>query len=141
MSEYDMATGEKIIGRMFETGATRNSEEGKLDYEGFLSPYALEAFARYMDHHRHTEDGKLRDSDNWQKGIPRSSYMKSMWRHLIHAWRQHREVAGLKETMEMALCGVIFNAMGYLHEITKPINEELTIRKPQTAEQFSQMWR
>ncbi len=111
----------------FETGATRNSEEGKLDYEGFLSPLALERYAEYMHKHRHLEDGGLRASDNWQKGIPRSSYMKSMWRHLIKVWEWHRKDMGgcadaclvPEESLEDALCGVIFNAMGYLHEVEK----------------------
>ncbi len=103
----------------FETGAFRNSEEGKLDYEGFLSPLALERYAEYMHKHRHLEDGRLRDSDNWQKGVPRSSYMKSMWRHLITIWNWHRQTGRGGETIQDALCGVIFNAMGYLHEVEK----------------------
>jgi hypothetical protein len=65
--------------REFETGATRNPEEGKLDYEGFLSPLVLECYAKYMHEHRLQSDGKLRDSDNWQKGIPKEVYMKSGW--------------------------------------------------------------
>ncbi len=129
--EYNMSEGKKIDGRVFASGATRDTEEGKLDYEGFLSPHALEAYARYMHKNRHTADGKLRDGDNWQKGIPLDVYMKSMWRHLIHVWRQHREGLGLKETMTDALCALIFNAMGYLHEIRKPVvqkqDEDLSV--------------
>src|SRR5687768_4320669 len=34
--------------REFETGATRNLDNGKLDYEGFLSPLVMERFAEYM---------------------------------------------------------------------------------------------
>jgi len=49
--------------REFKTGANRNSEEGKLDYEGFLHPLVIEEFAKYMHKHRHLEDGTLRDSD------------------------------------------------------------------------------
>ncbi len=110
--------------REFSSGATRNSEEGKLDYEGFLSLLALARYAQYMHKHRHLEDGSLRDSDNWQKGIPLSAYMKSMWRHLIQVWCWHRlpdicVADEEKETLEDALCGMIFNAMGYLHEVEK----------------------
>ncbi len=110
--------------REFSSGATRNSEEGKLDYEGFLSPLALERYAQYMDKHRHLEDGGLRSSDNWQKGMPRDSYMKSMWRHLIQVWNWHRRTGVGGETIQDALCGVIFNAMGYLHEVEKEKGEQ-----------------
>ncbi len=110
--------------RVFKTGASRDSDEGKLDYEGFLSPLALACYAQYMHKHRHLPGGTLRASDNWQKGIPRSAYMKSLWRHLIQVWCWHRipdicvaEDEG--ETLESGLCGVIFNAMGYLHEVEK----------------------
>ena len=104
--------------REFATGATRDSEEGKLDYEGFLSPLVLERYAQYMNKHRVQADGKLRASDNWQKGIPRDAYMQSLWRHFFDVWKEHR---GLKsrEGLENALCAVIFNAMGYLFEELK----------------------
>ncbi len=100
--------------RTFETGATRDTEEGKLDYEGFLSPLALEAYARYMHGHRTQADGSLRDSDNWQKGMPLSVYMKSLWRHLVALWTLHRH-GGPSEKFDEALGGIIFNTFGYWH--------------------------
>ena len=109
--------------RAFESGATRDKEEGKLDYEGFLSFPALQRYALYMDSHRLQQDGKLRDSDNWQKGMPLNVYMKSMWRHLLSAWAIHRgfsikdERDGHLVTIDEALCGLLFNVFGYLHEI------------------------
>ncbi len=106
--------------RGFDSGATRDQDTTKLDYEGFLSPWAMLRFAAYMHEHRVQSDGSLRGSDNWQKGIPRDSYMKSLWRHLITVWCHHRVVPEEDcESMEQALCGVIFNAQGYLHEIMK----------------------
>ncbi len=104
--------------RQFNTGATRDTAEGKYDYEGFLSPLVIHAYAEYMHSHRKQADGTLRDSDNWQKGIPETVYMKSMWRHLIDVWMHHRgcDMSGL---LEHALCGLIFNASGYLHELLK----------------------
>lgn len=101
--------------REFETGATRDTDEGKLDYEGFLSPLALESYAAYMHENRVQADGELRDSDNWQKGIPRDAYMKSMFRHFIDVWRNHR---GWQTAtgMEKSLNALLFNVMGYLHE-------------------------
>ena len=106
--------------RQFNTGATRDTDEGKLDFEGFLSPLVLIRYAEYMDKHRTQADGKVRSSDNWQKGMPQNAYMKSMWRHFMDAWMWHR---GRKPksgaTDEEALCAVMFNAMGYLHEILR----------------------
>ena len=104
--------------RTFETGATRDTDSGKHDYEGFLSPLVIERFGEYMSLHRHQADGKLRDSDNWQKGIPKKEYIKSMFRHLITLWGIHRGYEPVNE-LEVALCGILFNAQGYLHEVLK----------------------
>ena len=65
--------------RMFPSGATRDGDEAKLDYEGFLSPFVVERYAEYMQKHRVQSDGQLRDADNWQKGIPREAYIQSGW--------------------------------------------------------------
>jgi hypothetical protein len=106
--------------RTFETGATRDTEAGKLDYEGFLSPWALSSFAEYMHRHRTQSDGTLRDSDNWQKGIPTDAYMKSAWRHFTDVWQHHRSGAKNEMALEEALCALLFNVQGYLHELVKP---------------------
>lgn len=107
--------------RRFETGATRNTDDDKLDYEGFLSPLVIKRFAEYMHKHRVQADGQLRASDNWQKGMPKTSYIKSGWRHFMDWWLEHRNGQS-REGLEDALCGVMFNAMGYLHEV---LNERL----------------
>ena len=104
--------------RTFKTGATRDNEEGKFDYEGFLSPLVLERYAQYMDKHRKQSDGNLRASDNWQKGIPKDAYMKSGWRHFMDWWKEHRGINS-REGLEEALCALMFNVMGYLHEHLK----------------------
>ena len=112
--------------RTFETGATRNTDTDKLDPEGFLSPIAIVRYCEYLNKHRVQVDGKLRDSDNWQKGIPIDVYMKSMFRHFIDVWTKHRGYDGDKENFfEESLCAVIFNAMGYLHELEKMKEGEL----------------
>lgn len=123
IQHIDTVAEEAAGKRTFATGATRNLDEGKPDYEGYLSPYTLEAYGRYMLRHSKMEDGTRRASDNWQKGIPNDSYIKSAFRHLFDWWRCHRGVnrggpagrAGLEE----ALCGVIFNASGRLHNLEK----------------------
>jgi hypothetical protein len=106
--------------REFETGATRDVDHNKLDYEGFLSPLVLEAFARYMHTNRIQADGKTRASDNWQKGIPKEAYMKSAWRHFMDWWMCHRNTAINSEALQReALCALLFNVQGYLHELLK----------------------
>ncbi len=101
--------------RQFETGATRDSDDDKFDYEGFLSPHALRRFAEYMHKHRHQADGKLRASDNWQKGIPLRQYMKSAWRHFMDLWLALR--ADDWDNAEESACALLFNVQGILHEL------------------------
>lgn len=103
--------------RVFNTGATRDIDETKLDFDGFLSPYALERFAEYMNKNRVTADG-LRDSDNWQRGIPLAAYRKSSWRHFFAFWKLAR-VTNASPDIEENLCALLFNVQGYLHEIVK----------------------
>jgi len=109
--------------RTFDTGATRGTAEDKVDFEGFLSPLVINRFGEYMHAHREQSDGTLRDSDNWQKGIPTDAYMKSAWRHFFDWWLFHRNGDRSKPQfpifMEDALCGLMFNVMGYLHEHLK----------------------
>lgn len=109
--------------RRFATGATRSSEAGRYDPEGFFSPLVFERFCEYMNKHRVQPDGSIRDSDNWQKGIPLHTYMKGLWRHFLHLWSRHR---GFTPTDSMAgsnveedLCAILFNTQGYLHELLK----------------------
>jgi len=111
--------------RTFSTGATRDSEEGKNDYEGFISPLVVERFGDYMTKHRFQTDGKLRDSDNWQKKMPLDCYIKSGWRHFLDWWKEHR-CLGSRDGLEDALCGLLFNIQGYLHEYLK---ENVKIRE------------
>jgi len=108
--------------RTFDTGATRDTDTSKLDFDGFLSPLVLKRYAEYLNKHRVQADGKLRDSDNWQKGIPITAYMKSLWRHFIDMWTFHRGYNPKSDgafEFEESICAVIFNASGYLHELLK----------------------
>lgn len=106
--------------RQFKTGATRDTDEGKYDYEGFYSPLVMERFAQYMNKHRKQSNGELRDSDNWQKGIPKNAYIKSKMRHDMDLWFHHRGLADkARDTLEDCLCAILFNVQGYLLEILK----------------------
>lgn len=116
--------------RQFSTGATRNLDHNKLDYEGFNCPMAQRAFAEYMHGHRKQADGTIRDSANWQKGIPIDVYAKSLVRHvhdfhcLHRGWTIPRPEDGQPMTPDdehklELLCAIWFNAQGYIHEILK----------------------
>lgn len=113
--------------RRFDTGATRDADDGKLDIEGFFSPVVLLRFAEYMHRHRRTALG-VRASDDWQKGMPKQVYMKSALRHVLEWWLAHRgcaaSVYGGRKSLDAdrlreAICGVLFNAMGYLYELER----------------------
>jgi len=110
--------------RKFETGATRDTDSGKFDYEGFLCPRVLWEFGAYMHKHRTQANGQTRDSDNWQKGIPKDAYVKSLIRHTFQVWTIHRGHACVDEkgqpvTMMSALMAVAFNAFGYAFELLR----------------------
>ena len=111
--------------RTFGTGATRSNDAGKIDPEGFLSPLVIERYCQYLNKHRVQADGKLRDSDNWQRGMGKSTYMKSAWRHFLDMWKMHRTpvlqavIGKTNEDFEDSMCAVLFNVMGYLHEHLK----------------------
>lgn len=112
---------EKAPIRKFETGATRDTDSDKYDYEGFLSPVVLEAYGRYMHKHRFLPNGDVRASDNWQKHFGENHYSvctKSLWRHFMDLWSEHR---GLKsrEGIEDALMGILFNTMAYADKYLK----------------------
>lgn len=107
--------------RTFDSGATRDDNEDKYNYEGLLSPIVLVRYAQYMHKHRKQADGKLRDADNWQKGIPVKTYMEGKWRHFMDTWLHHRLRTDLSnsEDIEESLCAELFNTMGMLYEILK----------------------
>ena len=129
--------------RTFETGATRDKDDHKNDYEGFLSPLVLRAYGDYMQRHRVQADGGLRASDNWQRGMGKDTFAKSLWRHFLDFFTIHRGWAaidfdGKSVTNKEALCGILFNAMGYLHEmLVEEINKNRDLtEKANIAKQF-----
>lgn len=104
--------------RKFNTGASRDTDEGKLDFEGFISPLVLEEFAKYMHKHRKQSDGNFRDSDDWQQLFGDKHYdvcMKSAWRHFFAWWKAHRGY-NTEETIDDSIMALIFNASAYMHK-------------------------
>lgn len=106
--------------REFSTGATRDTSQMKLDPFGFISPLALHRFSEYMHKHRLQSDGKLRDSDNWKKGMPPMEYVRSLIRHVFDFWLvtsglSPRFDKKVSDPQEIA-CAILFNVQGFLHE-------------------------
>ncbi len=111
--------------RKFKGGATRNNSDSKMDFEGFISPAVEQRFAQYMHGHRKQKDGNIRDSDNWQKGIPKDVYRKSLVRHVMDLWLLDRggkpidpDTGNVCNRQDL-LCAIKFNVNGALFEDLK----------------------
>jgi len=107
--------------RNFNTGAIRDTAEGKLNYIKGLSPIVDRGYLEYLDKHRKLPDGSMREFDNWKNGIPQEVYLESLDRHeravwlICHGYKafDNRGEVSLKDS----LYGVLFNTIGMLHEI------------------------
>src|SRR5690606_15803559 len=104
---------------VYDTGATRSADADKLDFEAFICPLVELRFAEYMHKHRWTDNGELRDGDNWQKGFPLDRVMKSLTRHFYDLRLLHRGFAHNAENpdIEEVLCAIRFNVDAYLRQI------------------------
>lgn len=99
MNEYiTKATEEK---RTFNSGARRNSSEGK-HRPDLISPKALSRWGHLM-----ARGAAVHGDRNWEKGIPVSVFQESAWRHLLDYMLGDRE--------EDHLAGVLFNIGGMIH--------------------------
>lgn len=111
------------IRREFESGANRNSTEGKLEYYGFNHPLVDLSFARYMNKHRKLEDGTLRGSDNWQKGFPRRVIIESLSRHIQDVKMLYAGYKVIEDeeivTLEHAINGAKFNLNALMLDLLK----------------------
>lgn len=110
--------------RSFDSGADRDMDSHKIDPAKAISPLVVERFCEFMQAHSVRLDGTQREADNWQKGIPPEAYLSSLQRHNLHVWLISRGYVatdddGKTVDYEEALCGVLFNAMGLLHENLK----------------------
>lgn len=115
--------------RVFDTGATRDTLSNKLSYVKALSPIALRCYVEYIGKHRVQSDGTLRDWDNWKLGIVKDIYLDSGFRHTMAIWLlldgcEVQDEKGKPVNLEESLCGIIFNAIGMLHEILKEKQNE-----------------
>jgi len=68
--------------REFDSGAIRDTSNGKHEYMGFMHPLIDKSFAEYMHSHRTMADGSLRDSNNWWGGFGKEACIQSLLRHV-----------------------------------------------------------
>lgn len=122
----------------FAGGATRSDSSDRYDPEGYFSPIAWERIAEYLQKHQVQADGSIRESDNWQKGVPAERFMRGLWRHMLHLWIRHRGYVPMDpnagEDIEEDLCAIAWNAQGMLHFILKAKQEELAARADEILE-------
>lgn len=94
----------------FKTGAIRDTQEGKVDFVETVSFTAHDRFARYM-----TGKKKKYGAGNFKKGIPITSYEKSLLRHISIYFRNKYENAKI-EVNEDHEAAIRFNIDGIMHE-------------------------
>ena len=108
----------KAAFRTSSSGATRDLNDGKKQYDKFIHPLVIERFADYMQGKRAMPDGSSREGDNWWNGFPREWLIESMGRHyqdtLLHTKGFHEATT---EDEETALCGLLFNVQSMLMEV------------------------
>ena len=85
----------------FNTGAVRDTPEGKLRYD-LIPTFALKRLAGL-----YTRGAQKYGEHNWQKGMPYSRFLASLERHL-HQWKQG-------ETDEDHMTAVAWNALAIIH--------------------------
>ena len=68
--------------RTLDSGAVRDTDDGKFEYLGFMHPLNDYSFAKYMHEHRKMADGSLRDSNNWWAGFGLDVCIQSLVRHV-----------------------------------------------------------
>ena len=107
--------------RIFDSGATRDTSEGKLEYARFISPIVLKRFAEYMNLHRKQTDGNLREPDNWMNlfGDKHEDVcLDSLFRHVMDVWLINKGFqTEAREDIEPALCAILFNAQAWLFKV------------------------
>lgn len=94
----------------FNTGAIRDSQEGKPDFIETISFTAHNRYARYM-----TGKKQKYGAGNFKKGIPIESYERSLLRHIDKYFRNKYE-NGQDEPLEDHLAAIRFNVDGIMHE-------------------------
>ena len=103
----------------FSTGSIRDSQEGKPNLYECLSPLAVWRYGLYM-----AKASAKYGEDNWTKGIPIESYMKSLERHLVKLKAELKYGIHIEEGVDHA-AAIMFNIQGLIHELEKKKYETL----------------
>jgi hypothetical protein len=94
----------------FESGAIRDSGEGKESYIETISWTAFRRYSQYM-----TSKKKVYGQGNFKKGIPIESYEESFNRHLVKYLINKYEDGNLEKDQDH-LAAMVFNIFGIMHE-------------------------
>lgn len=94
---------------VFPSGAIRDSQEDKPDFNETISWTAFNRYAKYM-----TGKKSKYGAGNFKRGIPTESYVKSMLRHVDKFMRNTFE-NGDDEKNEDHLSAIVFNVFGIMH--------------------------
>jgi len=102
----------------FDTGAIRDSQEGKEDYIETISWTAFRRYAQYM-----TGKKKRYGAGNFKKGIPIESYESSLVRHLQKYLANKYEGQDIEKD-EDHLSAILFNVFGIMHEESRKVEDK-----------------
>lgn len=109
--------------RNFDTGAIRDNDENKINYQGALSPLVLEAYGAYIQKHSLLPDGTRRNNKNWQNLFGtheehRQVCIESAWRHFIDLLMEH-DGYNSRDGLDEAIGGLMFNIQAYWFSVLK----------------------
>lgn len=96
--------------RTFESGAIRDNEKDKEDYIETISWVAFRRYAQYM-----TSKKNLYGAGNFKLGIDKSSYERSLMRHITKYFINKYEKGNLEKDQDH-LAAILFNVFGIIHE-------------------------
>ena len=126
--------------RKTKTGAIRNNDKGKIDYV-HISSIADRCFCEYMHAHMTQADGKIREADNWKKGMPFKWYKKSFLGHIqdVKMLMEGNNVMEDGKAIEIfeALMGAKFNMDGMIHTLMKGYKFDRKFTKGELKVEFN----
>jgi len=108
-----------ITDRSFETGAVRDTDEGKESYIDSVSFLALKRYALFQ---KNACEKRGYSKDNWRKGIPIKVYEESLMRHLQKYLSNKYEGTNIEPDVDH-LGAAFFNLQGIMHEEEKLKNK------------------
>ncbi len=104
--------------RTFDTGATRDTDEGKPRYHAYTCPLVEQKRGEYMLKHQKQGD-TIRPADNWKKRMPLEEILESLIRHVKDLELHHDGYTDQcrESDIHEILGGIWANATFYHHGI------------------------